>query len=92
MIVVTTQAGASVRRQVLEAGADSYLVKPCGVLQLGEVMAVASRHRSRLIAPDIYGVKPSRARLRRAVKRSLAIRERLMSDAMPPVVQPGGVH
>ena len=92
MIVLTTQAGGAIRRHALEAGADSYLVKPCGVLRLGEVMAVASRQRSRLVAPETFGAKSSSARLRQAVKRSLAIRERLMLDAAAPLLLPGGLH
>ncbi len=92
LIVLTTQAGGSVRRYALEAGADSYLVKPCGVFRLGEVIAVASRHRSRLVAPQTYGARPSSARLRTAVKRSLAIRERLMLDASTPSIPPAGLH
>ena len=38
MIVVTTQADTALRERALEAGADFYLVKPCGVLRLGEVI------------------------------------------------------
>ena len=51
-------------------------------------MAVASRHRSRLVVPDTFGAKPSSARLRQAVRRALAIRERLMLDAPAPLLLP----
>ena len=92
IIVLTTQADTALREHALEAGADFYLVKPCGVLRLGEVMAIASRDRSRLVAPVTYGAKPSSARIRLALRRARAIRERLVLDAPAPSVPSSGVH
>ena len=80
LIVLTTQASAVVRRHALEAGADAYLVKPCGVNHLGEAIASASRHRLRLVVPDAGGAPLSRDRVRRAVQRYRAIGERLQAD------------
>ena len=92
LIVLTTQADTALRERALEAGADFYLVKPCGVIRLGEVMAIASRDRSRLVAPDTAGAKPPSARIRLALRRSRAIRERLASDQPAPSVPPGSLH
>ena len=92
IIVLTTQADTVMREHALEAGADFYLVKPCGIIRLGEVMAIASRDRSRLVAPETFGAKPSTARIRLALRRSRAIRERLASDQPTPLVPPGSVH
>ena len=92
VVVLTTQTSASLRQHALEAGADVYLVKPCGVLHLGEVMTMASDHRARLIAPDICGAKPPLSRLRQAVRRSRAIRERLAADVPANPVPPEGLH
>ena len=80
LVVVTTEARGAQRRQALEAGADAYLIKPCSVKDLGEAIAVASYQRLRLIAPDPHGLTPPRARLRDAVQRCRAIRERLTPD------------
>jgi DNA-binding response OmpR family regulator len=91
IVVLTTQADSALREHALEAGADFYLVKPCGVVRLGEVMVIASRDRSRLIAPEISGAKRPKSRLRLAIQRSRAIRERLASDAAVSPVPPG-VH
>ena len=93
LIVVTTQADAALRQHALEAGADFYLVKPCGIIRLGEVMAIASRDRPRLVTPDTCGAKPPSARIRQALRRSRAIRERLAPD--PPassILPPGNLH
>ena len=92
IIVLTTQADTALREHALEAGADFYLVKPCGVIRLGEVLAIASRHRSRLVVPDTAGARPPRSRLRQAIRRARAIRERLTPDSPPTSVPPGGVH
>jgi DNA-binding response OmpR family regulator len=92
LIVLTTQADAPLRQRALEAGADFYLVKPCGVIRLGEVMAIASRDRPRLVAPDTSGAKPSTARIRLALRRSRAICERLASDQPASSVLPGSLH
>ncbi len=92
LIVVTTQADAALRQHALEAGADFYLVKPCGVIRLGEVMAIASRDRPRLVAPDTCDAKPPSARIRLALRRSRAIRERLASDQPASSVPPGSLH
>jgi len=92
LIVLTTQADTALREHALEAGADFYLVKPCGVIRLGEVMAIASRDRSRLVAPDTSGAKVPPARIRLAVRRARAIRERLASDQPALPVPPGSFH
>ena len=92
MIVLTTQADTALRERALEAGADFYLVKPCGVIRLGEVMAIASRDRSRLVGPDTFGAQPPSARIRQALRRSRAIRERLASDQRAPSAPPGSLH
>ena len=92
IIVVTTQADTVLRERALEAGADFYLVKPCGIVRLGEVMAIASRDRSRLVAPETAGAKPSSARIRLALRRTRAIRERLASDQRAPSVPPASLH
>ena len=92
LIVLTTQAETALREHALEAGADFYLVKPCGVIRLGEVMAIASRDRSRLVAPDTSGAKVPPARIRLAVRRARAIRERLASDQPALPVPPGSFH
>jgi DNA-binding response OmpR family regulator len=92
LIVLTTQADTALRERALEAGADFYLVKPCGVIRLGEVMAIASRDRSRLVAPDTSGAKVPPARIRLAVRRARAIRERLASDQPALPVPRGSFH
>ena len=92
LIVLTTQADTALRERALEAGADFYLVKPCGVIRLGEVMAIASRDRSRLVAPDTSGAKVPPARIRLAVRRARAIRERLAADQPALPVPPGSFH
>ena len=78
VLVLTTQASDALRARALEAGADVYLVKPLALVRLGEMMAVASRERSRLIAPEAPDGKLPSARLRQSVRRSRAIRERLV--------------
>jgi len=80
IIVLTTQAEASVRDDAIQAGADSYLVKPCGVVRLGEAMAAAGRDRSRFVPRDAGGAKPPSARIELALQLSQAIRERLASN------------
>jgi DNA-binding response OmpR family regulator len=92
IIVLTTQADTALREHALEAGADFYLVKPCGVVRLAEVMTIAGRHRCRLVVPDTAGSTRSTARLRQAVRRARAIRERLTPDSPTASVPPGGVH
>jgi DNA-binding response OmpR family regulator len=92
VIVLTTQADTALREHALEAGADYYLVKPCGILRLGQVMAIASRDRSRLVAPETYGAKPSSERVRAVLRRLRAIRERLAPDRSASSVPPGSLH
>ena len=75
LLVLTTQTAAILREQALEAGADGYLVKPCGAPRLGEAMASASRARFR-------GAIPTELRqdaVLRAAQRAFAIRERVAS-------------
>jgi CheY-like chemotaxis protein len=88
IVVLTTQAGPVLQQRALEAGADFYLVKPCGILRLGEVMAIASRHRFRLVTPDPDAPR-SMTRLRQAVRRFRAIGERLAGDSPAPPASPG---
>lgn len=79
LIVVTTQDATLLRDQAIEAGADSYLVKPCGALRLAEAMAIASRAR-------FQGAMPSQLHhdaVMRAALRSLAIRERVVGGSLP---------
>ena len=80
VIVLTTQTDGAVRRQAVEAGADAYLTKPCGVTQLADAIATASLDRLRLLAPERSRIGSSRLRLRRAVQRCRAIRERLACE------------
>jgi CheY-like chemotaxis protein len=82
IVALTTQADRSARDRAVEAGADDYLVKPCGMSQLAEAISSASSHRLDLLSPAPSGLKPSRARFRQAVQRCLAIRERLVGNAM----------
>jgi CheY-like chemotaxis protein len=77
VIVLTTRTDGAVRRQAIEAGADAYLTKPCGVTQLADAIATASLDRLRLVAPEPSRIRRSRLRLRQAVQRCRAIRERL---------------
>jgi CheY-like chemotaxis protein len=77
VIVLTTQTDGVVRRQAVQAGADAYLTKPCGVTQLAEAIATASLERLRLVPPEPSRIGPARLRLRQAVQRCRAIRERL---------------
>jgi DNA-binding response OmpR family regulator len=81
IVVLTTQADRSARDHAVEAGADAYLVKPCGMSQLAEAISSASRHRLDLLARIPSGLKPSRTRVRQAVQRCRAIRERLVGSA-----------
>ena len=84
VIVLTAQADAELRDRALEAGADLYLVKPFGVVRLGDAMVAASHHRSRLIVPHSRAAAPPSTRLRESVQRCRAVRERLAADALPP--------
>jgi CheY-like chemotaxis protein len=79
LIVLTTQTTPLIREQALEAGADSYLAKPCGAPRLGEAMASASRARFRGAIPSAL----HRDAVVRAALRSFAIRERV-ADGAPP--------
>jgi DNA-binding response OmpR family regulator len=92
VIVLTTQADVASRQHALEAGADFYLVKPCGVIRLGEVMAVASRDRFRLVPPDRSGRDTASERLQLAARRARAIRERVAGDQPAPLVPPGSLN
>ena len=79
VIVLTTQTAPAQRDQAIAAGADSYLVKPCGAPRLGDAMATASRARFREAVPT---GKRQDAVLR-AAQRAFAIRERV-ATAIPP--------
>jgi CheY-like chemotaxis protein len=74
VIVLTTQNAVALREQALDAGADIYLVKPCGAPRLGDVMASVSRARFERLAPRLDG---DRSALLRAAQRTFAIRERI---------------
>jgi two-component system chemotaxis response regulator CheY len=78
VIVLTTQNAIALRDRAIEAGADLYLVKPCGAARLGDVMASASRARFERLAPRVDG---DRAALLRAAQRTFAIRERVRAGA-----------
>jgi CheY-like chemotaxis protein len=76
VIVLTTQAGDQIREAALAAGADAYLVKPCGVPRLAQTMLAASRARlSNVPARSSTGERQLAANL------SAAIAERLDRDA-----------
>ena len=75
LLVLTTQTAAMLREQALEAGADSYLVKPCGAPRLGEAMVSASRARFRSAIPT----ELRQDAVLRAAQRAFAIRERMAS-------------
>ena len=92
LIVLTTQADTALRQHALAAGADFYLVKPCGVIRLGEVMAVASRDRFRIVAPDSRDAKTPSERIRLAMQRAQAIRERLAWDEPATPVPPSSFN
>jgi DNA-binding response OmpR family regulator len=92
LIVVTTQADGTLREHAIEAGADFYLVKPCGIVRLGEVMTVASRDRFKLVPPESTDVDTPSSRIRPALERARAIRERLAWDEPATSVPPGSVH
>jgi CheY-like chemotaxis protein len=74
LIVLTTQNAVALRDEAIDAGADIYLVKPCGAARLGEVMASVSRARFERLAPRADG---NRSALLRAAQRTFAIRERI---------------
>ncbi|MEO5821728.1 MAG: response regulator [Vicinamibacteraceae bacterium] len=76
LVVLTTQARDQTRRDSLAAGADAYLVKPCGVPMLAEAMLAASR--GRLAGGPASGGTATR---QRAADLSEAIAERLVRDA-----------
>ena len=89
IVVVTTQADRSSRHQAIEAGADAYVVKPCGVSQLADAIGSASSDRLRFLSPVTDRLEPSPARFRQALQRCQAIRERLVADAVShPAVGP----
>jgi CheY-like chemotaxis protein len=79
LVVLTTQNAASLREQALEAGADSYLVKPCGAPRLGEAMASVSRARFRRAIPT----ELRQDAVLRAAQRAFAIRERVAGSGLP---------
>jgi DNA-binding response OmpR family regulator len=92
IIVLTTQAETSVRDDAIEAGADFYLVKPCGVVRLGEAMAAAGHDRSRFVPRDAGGAKPASARIELALQLSQAIGERLASNGPAWSAAPRTMH
>jgi DNA-binding response OmpR family regulator len=72
LVVLTTQACGQMSQAALAAGADAYLVKPCGVPRLAEAVLAASRDRltGSTAGADIED-------RRRAADLSAAIAERL---------------
>ena len=74
LIVLTTQNAVALREQSIDAGADIYLIKPCGAPRLGDVMASVSRARFERLAPR---VDSDRSAFLRAAQRTFAIRERI---------------
>ena len=80
LIVLTTQTAPAQRHHAVAAGADSYLVKPCGAPRLGDEMVSASRRRFRDAVPS-QGLQDA---VLRAAQRAFAIRERVVS-AIPPL-------
>lgn len=79
LIVLTTQTAALLREQTIAAGADSYLVKPCGAPRLGDEMAAASRTRFR----DAVPTERRQDAVLRAAQRVFAIRERVAAGVVP---------
>ena len=77
LIVLTTQARDQIREATLSAGADAYLVKPCGVPRLAETMLAASR--GRLSSVPAQGSSADR---QLAANLSAAIAERLDRDPL----------
>jgi DNA-binding response OmpR family regulator len=73
VIVLTTQTAGPLREQALAAGADCYLVKPCGAPRLGDAMVSASRTRFREAVPSEH----RQDAVLRAAQRAFAIRERV---------------
>jgi len=67
------------REHALAAGADSYLVKPCGAPRLGQAMASASRSRFRDAVPR----ERRQDAVLRAAERAFAIRERVAAGTAP---------
>jgi DNA-binding response OmpR family regulator len=81
LIVLTTQAGDQTCRATLSAGADAFLVKPCGVPRLAERMLAAARDRLAGALAVGTGVERDRAS-----HLSAAIAERL--DGGAPCASP----
>ena len=72
VVVLTSQNVAALRDESIDAGADIYVVKPCGAARLGEIMVSVSRARFERAA-----IRPGgRDALLRAAQRTFAIRER----------------
>jgi DNA-binding response OmpR family regulator len=76
LVVLTTQTSPLVRRQALAAGAHAYVVKPCGVFQLGDVLADVSWSRFRGLEAAARTDASSRVALE-AGRLAMAIRLRL---------------
>jgi DNA-binding response OmpR family regulator len=81
LVVVTTQTAPLVRGQAMAAGAHAYVVKPCGVFQLGDLLADASWSRFRALQAAARTDASSRVAVQ-AGRLAMAIRERL--DGGPP--------
>jgi two-component system alkaline phosphatase synthesis response regulator PhoP len=61
LIVLTTQAGPAMRQAALAAGADAFVVKPCGAARLCGCLLAASRDRlARPMAMDGAGASARR--------------------------------
>jgi CheY-like chemotaxis protein len=72
VVILTSQNVAALRDETIDAGADIYVVKPCGAARLGEIMVSVSRARFERAA-----IRPGgRDALLRAAQRTFAIRER----------------
>jgi DNA-binding response OmpR family regulator len=75
IVVLTTQTALALRAETLAAGADVYVVKPCGAPRLGKILVLGSRTRLQQSAP--VGASASRHASVRAAHRSFAVRERI---------------
>ena len=73
VIVLTTQSNETLRQLAIRAGADAYILKPCGAPQLGQVMLTVSRQRA------AFAVGPDAG----AARRALAIAERVDAPRAP---------
>ncbi len=89
LIVLTTQTRPTMRQASLAAGADAFVVKPCGAPRLAECMLAASRDRlARPMAIDGDGAADRRL----AADLFAAIAERVPDATARPLPAPPTGH